>query len=153
MDSGHGNSYDTLYFDNHATVTCAFHLQKYPLLPLKFTAGNPDFGTFGQVQFIRLKIKKMIIVSAGYGNETLHLTVGDNNLLPTAGIGDILQISDLRLDTLHIGRTGMDKKQIMNDRNQSTDLFPFFILILYCIGMKQPKFSFLSRYMASGSLR
>ena len=89
MDSGHGNSYDTLYFDNHATVTCAFHLQKHTLLPLKFTAGNPDFGAFGQVQFIRLKIKKMIIVSAGYGNETLHLTVWDNNLLPTAGIGDI----------------------------------------------------------------
>lgn len=112
MDSGHGNSYDTLYFDNHATVTCALYLQKYPLLPLKFTAGNPDFGAFGQVQFIRLKIKKMIIVSAGYGNETLHLTVWDNNLLPTAGIGDILQISDLRLDTLHIGRTGMDKSRL-----------------------------------------
>ena len=57
MDSGHGISYDTLYFDNHATVTCAFHLQKYTLLPLKFTAGNPDLGTFGQVLFIRLKIK------------------------------------------------------------------------------------------------
>ena len=100
MDSGHGNSYDTLYFDNHATVTCAFHLQKYTFLPLKFTAGNPDFGTFGQVQFIRLKIKKMIIVSAGYGNETLHLTVGDNNLLSTASIGDILQISDLSTPSL-----------------------------------------------------
>ena len=70
----------------------------------------------------------MIIVSAGYGNETLHLTVGDNNLLSTASIGDILQISDLRLDTLHIGRTGMDKKQIMNDRNQNTDFFPFLYI-------------------------
>ena len=133
MDSGHGNSYDTLYFDNHATVTCTFHLQKHTLLPLKFTAGNPDFGTFGQVQFIRLKIKKMVIVSAGYGNETLHLTVWDNNLLPTAGIGDILQISDLRFYALHIGRTGMDKKQIMNDRNQSTGLFFPFFLYISCI--------------------
>ena len=32
--------------------------------------------------------------------------------------------------TLHIGRTGMDKKQIMNDRNQSTDFFPFFYTYL-----------------------
>ncbi len=47
--------------DNHATVV-RLSPSKYPLLPLKFTAGNPDFGTFGQVQFIRLKIKKMIIV-------------------------------------------------------------------------------------------
>lgn len=153
MDSGHGNSYDTLYFDNHTTVTRAFHLQKYTFLPLKFTTGNPDFDTFGQVQFIRLEIEKMIIVGTGHSNETLHLIVGNNNLLTTAGIGDILQISDLRLDTLHIGRTGTNKKQIMNDRDQSTYLFPFFILILYCIGMKQPKFSFLSRRIASGSLR
>ena len=54
----------------------------------------------------------MVIVGTRYGNETLHIIVWDNNLLPTAGIGDILQISDLRLDTLHIGRTGMDKTRL-----------------------------------------
>lgn len=78
-------------FDNHATVRAPFTFRNIPLA-LRFTTGNPDFE-LDRVQFIRLKIK-MVIVSAGYSNETLHLTVRDNNLLPTAGIDQYIADDD-----------------------------------------------------------
>ena len=81
MDSGHGNSYDTLYFDNHATVTCTFHLQKHTLLPLKFTAGIRTWCLWTS-SIHPVENKEDDHRKCGYGNETLHLTVGDNNLLP-----------------------------------------------------------------------
>lgn len=66
------------------------------------------------------------MISTGHGNETLHLIVGDDDLLTASGIGDILQIRDHGLDTFHFGRTGMNKNQIVDDGNQDTDFFPVF---------------------------
>ena len=65
----------------------------------------------------------MVVIGSGNGDEALHLMVGNNYLLTTASIGYILQISNLRLKSLHFGRTCVDKNQITDDGNQSTD-FP-----------------------------
>ena len=59
----------------------------------------------------------MIVVGTGYSDETLHIIIGDDYLLSATGVGDVLQVSDLGLDTLHFRRTGMDKDQVVNDRN------------------------------------
>ena len=94
MDGSHGNGDDTLYLNDHTTVTGTFHFQENSLLTLKVTTDDADFRTFRQIQFIRLEVHKMIVVGSGYGNEALHLIVGDDYLLTATGIGDILQVSD-----------------------------------------------------------
>ena len=81
----------------------------------------------------------MVVIGSGNGDEALHFRVGDDYLLTTAGIGDILQISNLRFKSLYFGRTCMDKNQITDDGNQSTDFLPLRILTLYCMGTKQPR--------------
>ena len=78
----------------------------------------------------------LMIRASSYGNEALHLIVGDNYLLAATGIGDILQISNHRLDTLHFGRTSVNKNQIVNNRNQDTDFFSFLHTYLVLHGDK-----------------
>ena len=121
MDGGHGNSNDTLYLYNHTTVTCTLYFQKNTLLTCKVTTRNTDSSSFRQIQLFGLEIKQMVVIGSGNGDEALHLMVGNNYLLTTASIGYILQISNLRLNTLYVGRTCMDKNQITDDGNQSTD--------------------------------
>ena len=77
--------------------------------------------TFGEIQFFGLEIEKMVIVGTGDGYETLHIMVGNDYFLTATGISNILQISNLRLKSLHFGRTCVDKNQITDDGNQSTD--------------------------------
>ena len=126
MDGGHGYGNDALYLDNHTTVTGTLHFQKNTLLPRKVTASDTDFRAFRQVQFIRLEIQEMVVISASYGNEALHLTIRDDYLLSAAGIGDVLQVTHLRLHTFYIRRTGMNKNQVVDNRNQNPD-FPAFL--------------------------
>ena len=114
---------DSLQTDNHTTVSRTFHLYKHPLVALEVTTRNTDSSSFRQIQLFGLEIKQMVVIGSGNGDEALHLMVGNNYLLTTAGIGYILQISNLRLNTLYVGRTCMDKNQITDDGNQSTD-FP-----------------------------
>ncbi len=95
MNGGKRNGDNTLYLDNHTAVTRAFYFQEDAFLTLEVTARYTDFGTFGQIQFIRLEIHEMIIVSTGYCNKALHLTVGDNDFLTATGIRNILQIAYL----------------------------------------------------------
>ena len=90
MNGGKRNGNNTLYLDNHTAVTRAFYFQEDAFLTLEVTARDTNFGTFGQIQFIRLEIHEMIIVSTGYSNKTLHLAIGDNDLLTATGIGYIL---------------------------------------------------------------
>ena len=78
----------------------------------------------------------MVVIGTGNGNETLHLAVRDDNLLTATGISDILQISYLRFYTLHIRRAGMNKKQVMDHRNQGTNLLPFLYADLVLHGNK-----------------
>ena len=56
-----------------------------------------------QIQLSGLEIKQLVVIGSGNGDEALHLMVGNNYLLTTAGIGYILQISNLRLNTLYVG--------------------------------------------------
>jgi len=56
MNGGHGNCYDTLYSNDHATIPGAFHFQENTFLALEVTTRDTDFGSFGQVEFIGLKI-------------------------------------------------------------------------------------------------
>ena len=109
MNGSKRNGNNTLYFDNHTTIASPFYFQENAFLAFEVTARDTDFRTLGQIQFIRLEVHEMVIVSTGHSNKALHLTVGDNNLLSAAGIGDILQVTNLRLHALHILRTGMDK--------------------------------------------
>ena len=95
MNGSKRNGNNTLYLDNYTTVTRAFHFQKDAFLTFEVTTRDTDFGTFGQIQFIRLEVHEMIIVSTGYGDEALHFAIGDNNLLTATGIGDVLQIAYL----------------------------------------------------------
>ena len=95
VDSSHGNSDDALYLDNHTAITRTFHFQENTFLPLEVTARDTYFCTFGQIQFIRLEVHKMVIVSTGYCNKALHLTVGDNDFLTATGIRNVLQIAYL----------------------------------------------------------
>ena len=121
MDSGQGNGYDTLDFDDHAAVTRALHLQEDTFLACKVTADDTYFSSFRKIQFFGLEVQEMVVVSTGNGYETLHLHVGDDDFLAAAGVGDILQVCYLGLDTLQIGRAGMDKYQIMDNRSKDTD--------------------------------
>ena len=125
MDGGHGNGDDTLYLNHHTAVTRAFHFQEDTFLTLKITTGDAHLRTLGKVQFFGLEVKEMVVVSTSHGDETLHLDVGDDNLLTAAGVGDILQVSDLGLDKLQIGRTGVDKYQVVDDRDKDTHLLTF----------------------------
>ena len=95
MNGSKRNGNNTLYLDNHTTITCTFYFQKKTFLPLEVTARDTNFCTFGQIQFIRLEIHEMIIVSTGYSNKTLHLTIGDNDFLTATGIRNVLQIAYL----------------------------------------------------------
>ena len=95
MNSSKRNSNNTLYLDNHTTITCAFYFQKKTFLTLEVTTRDTDFGTFRQIQLIRLEVHEMVIVSTGYSNKALHFTVGDNNLLTATGIRNVLQIAYL----------------------------------------------------------
>ena len=104
----HGHGYHPLQTDNHTTVSRTFHLYKHPLVALEVTTRNTDSSSFRQIQLFGLEIKQMVVIGSGYGDEALHLMVGNNYLLTTASIGYILQISNLRLDTLYVGRTCMD---------------------------------------------
>ncbi len=126
MDGGHGYGNHTLYLDNHTAVASTLHFQENSLLPRKVTAGDTDFRAFRQVQFIRLEIQEMVVISASYGNEALHLTIRDDYLSSAAGIGDVLQVTHLRLHTFYIRRTGMNKNQVVDNRNQNPD-FPAFL--------------------------
>ena len=92
-------------------------------MTLEVATGDTDFRTFGEIQFFGLKIEKMVIVGTSNGYETLHIMIGNDYFLAATGISNILQISNLRLKSLHFGRTCVDKNQITDDRNQSTD-FP-----------------------------
>ena len=91
MDSGHGKSNDTLYLYNHTAVTCPLYFQKNTLLTCKVTTRNTDSSSFRQIQLFGLEIKQMVVIGSGNGDEALHLMVGNNYLLTTAGIGYILQ--------------------------------------------------------------
>ena len=95
MNGGKCNGDNTLYLYNHTTVTSAFYFQENAFLTLEITTGDTDFCAFGQIQLIGLEVHQMIIVSTGYSNETLHLTIGDNDLLAAAGIRNVLQIAYL----------------------------------------------------------
>ena len=95
MNGSKRNGNNTLYLDNHTTITSTFYFQENAFLPLKVTARNTNFCTFGQIQFIWLEVHKMVIVSTGYCNKALHFTVGDNNLLTATGIRNVLQIAYL----------------------------------------------------------
>ena len=44
MNGGHGNCYDTLYSNDHATIPGAFHFQENTFLTLEVTTRNTDFG-------------------------------------------------------------------------------------------------------------
>ena len=77
MDSGQGNGYDTLDFDDHAAVTRALHLQEDTFLACKVTAGDTYFSSFRKVQFFGLEVQEMVVVSTGNGYETLHLHIGE----------------------------------------------------------------------------
>ena len=131
MNGGHSYSDDALYLDNHTTVTGPLHFQENTLLALKVTTRDTDFSSFRQVQFIRLEIQEMVVIGTGNGNETLHLAIGDDYLPSATGIGNVLQVTDLGLHTLHIRRTGMDKKQIVDNRNQSSDFLSLQTLFQY----------------------
>ena len=100
MDGSHGNGNDTLYRNDYTTVTGTFHFQENTLLPFEITTCNTHFGALRQVKFFRLKVQEMIVISTGNSNEALHLVVGDDNLLTATGVGDVLQIGNLGLDTL-----------------------------------------------------
>ena len=93
-------------------------------MTLEVATGDTDFRTFGEIQLFGLEIEKMVIVGTGDGYETLHIMVGNDYFLTAASIGDILQISNLRLKSLHFGRTCVDKNQVTDDGNQSTDFPP-----------------------------
>ena len=92
-------------------------------MALEVATGDTDFRTFGEIQFFGLKIEKMVIVGTGNGYETLHIMVRNDYFLTATGISNILQISNLRLKSLHFRRTCVDKNQVTDDGNQSTD-FP-----------------------------
>ena len=82
----------------------------------------------------------MVIVGTGDGYETLHIMVG-NDYFPTAtGIGDILQISNLRFKSLYFRRTCVDKNQITDDGNQSTDFLTFLYANLVLHGNETTHF-------------
>ena len=133
MNGGHGYGNDALYLNNHTAVAGTLHFQENTLLSRKVTADDTDFHALGQIQFIGLEIQEMVVIGTRYGDETLHLTVGDDYLPSAAGIGDVLQVTDLGLHTLHIRRTGMNKKQIVNNRNQNSNFstFPYAYLVLH----------------------
>ena len=95
MNGGQSNGNNTLYLDNHTAVTRAFYFQEDTFLTLEVTARYTDFCTFRQIQFIRLEVHQMIIVSTSYSNKALHLTVGDNDFLTATGIRNVLQIAYL----------------------------------------------------------
>ena len=95
MNGSKRNGNNTLYLDNHTTITCTFYFQKNAFLPLEVTARDTNFCTFGQIQLIRLEVHKMVIVSTSYCNKALHLTVGDNDFLTATGIRNVLQIAYL----------------------------------------------------------
>lgn len=121
MDGGHGNGDDSLYLDDDTTVAGALHFQEDAFLAGEVTAGDTYTGSFRQIQLFGTEVKQVVVVGAGHGDETLHLDVGDDYLLTAAGIGDVLQVGDLRLDTLQFRRAGMDKDQVADDGNQGTD--------------------------------
>ena len=129
MDEYHGNSYDTLCSIT-ATVTCAFTFRNILFCP---SNSPPVIGLWylWTSSIHPVENKEDDHRKCGYGNETLHLTVGDNNLLPTAGIGDILQISDLRLDTLHIGEDGHGQKA--DYERPEPEHGPFFLFYTYLV--------------------
>ena len=56
MDSSHGNGYDTLYRNNYTTIASTFYFQENTFLTLEVTTDNANFGTFRQIQFIRLEV-------------------------------------------------------------------------------------------------
>ena len=78
MDSCHGNGDDTLYRDNHTAVAGTLYFQENTLLALEVTTRDTDFRAFGQIQLIGLEIQEMVVIGTRYGDETLHLTVGDD---------------------------------------------------------------------------
>ena len=145
MNGGHGNGYHSLYLHDHTTVTRTLYFQKDTLLSLKVTACDTDFSTFRQIQLFWLKVKKVVIITAGHSDEVLHLHIGNDNFLPATGIGDVLQIGDLRLDTLHFRRTGMDEYQVMDNGDQRTDFLSFTDAYLVLHGNKTAQFLFFKK--------
>ena len=112
MDGRNGNSDDTLYSNHYATNHGHLLPLENTFLTLEVATGDTNFRTFGEIQFFGLEIEKMVIVSTGDGYETLHIMVGNDYFLTATGISNILQISNLRLKSLHFGRTCVDKNQI-----------------------------------------
>ena len=45
-----------LYSNDYATIPGTFHFQENTFLTLEVTTRNTDFGSFGQVEFIGLKV-------------------------------------------------------------------------------------------------
>ena len=107
MNGGKRNGNNTLYLDNHTAITCTFYFQEDAFLTFEVTTRDTNFRALGQIQFIGLEIQEVVIIGTRYSDETLHLTVGDDYLPSAAGIGDVLQVTDLRLHTFYIRRTGI----------------------------------------------
>lgn len=132
MKGGHGNGDDTSYLDDYTAVTGTLHFQEDTFLACKLTAGDAYLCSLGKVQLLGTEVQEVVVVSAGNGDETLHLNIRDDDFLTATGIGDVLQVGDFRFHTFKVRRTGMHKEQVVDDGRQYADFLPspdtYFIL-------------------------
>lgn len=133
VDSSHGNGYDTLYLYHHTPIASALYFQEDTFLAFEITAGDADLRPFGQVHLFGLEVEKLVAVTACHSDETVHVILRNDNLPTAAGIGNVLKISRLGLDTLQIRRTRTHKYQVVYHRNQDTHApaFPDGYLMLH----------------------
>ena len=126
MNGCHGNGYHTLDGDDYATVAGTLYFQENTFMAFEVTARYADTGTFREVQLVGLEVKEVVIVSAGNGNEALHIDIGNDDLTSATGIGDVLEVADPGLHTLHVRRAGVDEKKVMDHRDKRTDFLAAF---------------------------
>ena len=107
-------------FDEHYHAPAALSLDFYEVTlgTIEHASMHTHFGAFGDVYFIGAKVGDVFVPGIGYGNELLHLAVGngDRDVSATYRTGVVLQEIDSLFDGFDCLFGGVDEYQVVYGR-------------------------------------